>query len=129
MFTLALDCSTKATGYAIFQDKTLIKSGCITASSTDLYARIHKMIDGINTLLAENTIDKIVMEEVIPDPTKNNRTYKALSWLQGNLVMAIHDFSAKIEINFIYPGSWRSCRRNGGKRPGEQEQQSTLRPC
>lgn len=47
MYLLALDASTKATGLAIFKDKELIGQSCITASSTDLYKRIHKMVDNI----------------------------------------------------------------------------------
>ena len=48
MYLLALDCSTKATGYAIFKDKELLASGVITASSNDLYKRIHKMVDAFS---------------------------------------------------------------------------------
>ena len=47
MYLLALDCSTKATGCAIFKDKELMASTVITSSSTDLYKRIHKMADNI----------------------------------------------------------------------------------
>jgi hypothetical protein len=47
MYLLALDASTKATGCAIFKDKELMASTVITASSNDLYKRIHKMVDNI----------------------------------------------------------------------------------
>ena len=47
MYILALDASTKATGVAIFKDKALMGSSVITASSNDLYKRIHKMVDNI----------------------------------------------------------------------------------
>lgn len=48
MKLLALDCSTKATGVAIFENKKLLGSSVITASSTDLIKRIHKMVDTID---------------------------------------------------------------------------------
>jgi tRNA A37 threonylcarbamoyladenosine modification protein TsaB len=48
MKLLALDCSTKATGVAIFDGCTLLGSSVITASSTDLIKRIHKMVDTID---------------------------------------------------------------------------------
>ena len=57
MNILALDCSTKSTGLAIFKDKEFLGKGCITASSSDLYARIHKMVDKIDTLITDVNID------------------------------------------------------------------------
>jgi len=51
MKLLALDCSTKATGFAVFSGKSLLGSGVITASSTDLIKRIHKMVDNILALV------------------------------------------------------------------------------
>ena len=52
MKVLALDCSTKSTGVAIFKDKEFLGKGCITASSTDLFKRIHKMVDSIDELIS-----------------------------------------------------------------------------
>ena len=51
MIVLALDLSTKSSGYAIFQDQNLIKHGCITAGSPNLYNRIHRMADEITTIV------------------------------------------------------------------------------
>jgi Holliday junction resolvasome RuvABC endonuclease subunit len=48
---LALDASTKSTGYAIFENKNLITSGCITSASTDVYKRIHIMRDSLDMIL------------------------------------------------------------------------------
>jgi len=81
MKLLALDCSTKATGVAIFSGTELIGSTCITASSNDLYKRIHKMVDSITKIIETIGIEKIVMEEVIPDHSKNTNTFKALMYL------------------------------------------------
>ena len=81
MYLLALDASTKATGVAIFKDTELLGSSVITASSTDLYKRIHKMVDNILAIVEQVGIDKIVMEEVIPDHTKNTNTFRALMYL------------------------------------------------
>lgn len=107
MKVLALDCSTKATGVAIFNDQTLLGSTCITATSTDLYKRIHKMVDTIDTLVHDLAIEEIVMEEVIPDHQKNQNTFKALMFLQAAIHIMLHDKYPKIKITLIYPGSWR----------------------
>lgn len=108
MFLLALDCSTKSTGWCIYDDKKLIKYGCITSSSTDKIKRIYKMIEGLREILSENKIDKIVLEEVRPDGG-NPQTYKALMYLQAAIAFFIHDEYSNIEIEFIYPSSWRAC--------------------
>lgn len=108
MYLLALDCSTKSTGFAVFKDKQLLVCNCITASSTDLYKRIHKMVDGILTIVEQIGIDKIVMEEVIPDHSKNTNTFKALMYLQALIHIELHDKYPKVEIELLYPSSWRS---------------------
>lgn len=108
MYILALDASTKATGVAIFKEKALMGSSVITASSNDLYKRIHKMVDNILTIVEQLGIEKIVMEEVIPDHTKNTNTFKALMYLQALIHIEIHDKFPKVKIELIYPSSWRS---------------------
>ena len=108
MKLLALDCSTKATGLAIFNDKALLGHSCITATSSDLFKRIHKMVDTIDELVANLNIDEIVMEEVIPDHQKNTNTFKALMYLQAAIVMMLHDKHPRVQVTLVYPGSWRS---------------------
>lgn len=108
MYLLALDCSTKATGVAIFKDTELMGYSCITASSTDLYKRIHKMVDNILSLVEQLQVEKIVMEEVIPDHSKNTNTFKALMYLQALIHIEMHDKFPKVEIELMYPSSWRS---------------------
>lgn len=51
MKILAIDASTKSSGIAIFEDKTLLGYSTIKASSVDLITRIHKMVDTIDTLV------------------------------------------------------------------------------
>lgn len=126
MKLLALDCSTKATGLAIFSDKELLGQSCITATSTDLFKRIHKMVDNIDEICANLAIDTIVMEEVIPDHAKNVQTFKALMYLQGAIMIMLHDKHPRIKIELMYPGSWRKIcgikTGRGNKREALKEQ-------
>ena len=108
MYLLALDASTKATGVAIFKDKELMGYSCITSSSTDLYKRIHKMVDNILTIIEQLNVEKIIMEEVIPDHSKNTNTFKALMYLQALIHIEIHDKHPQTQIELVYPSSWRS---------------------
>ena len=43
MIVLALDPSTKSTGYAVYNDQNLIAHGCISAGSSNLFKRISRM--------------------------------------------------------------------------------------
>ena len=124
MKVLALDCSTKSTGIAIFKDKEFLAKGCITASSTDLFKRIHKMVDSINEVITQAAIDAIVMEEVIPDHAKNTQTFKALMYLQAAVMMMVHDNHPNVKVELIYPGSWRS---QAGIKTGRGVKRETLK--
>lgn len=119
MNILSLDLSTKSSGWAIFIDGELTSHGCITSASIDLIKRIYIMKDGIQKLLTENEIDKIVVEEVRPEGgygVGNQKTHKALMWLQAAIAFMVHDFFSKIEIEYIYPSSWRaSCGIKNGR--------------
>lgn len=109
MKILSLDLSTKSSGWAVFEDLKLVEYGCITSASTDLIKRIHIMTDGIKEILNKYTIDKIIVEEVRPEGMgKNNATHRALMWLQAGLAFLVHDEFNKIEIEYIYPSSWRA---------------------
>lgn len=112
MNLLSLDLSTKSSGWAIFADGNLKYHGCITSSSTDLIKRIHIMADAIDEILQNNEIDKIIVEEVRPEGgygVGNQKTHKALMYLQAALEFLIHDkYNKKVVIEYIYPSSWRA---------------------
>lgn len=105
---LALDASTKSTGYAIFENKNLITSGCITSASTDVYKRIHIMRDSLDMILIRYPeIDQIILEEVLPEQ-KNQHTFKMLIYLQAAIEFLVWEKYPKVKISYILPNSWRS---------------------
>ena len=60
-------------------------------------------------ILTNNKIDKIIVEEVRPDVGASNiQTHRALMWLQAALAFLVHDDFKTIEIEYIYPSSWRA---------------------
>ena len=85
--------------------------GCITSASTDLIKRIYKMRDELAAILDQYSIDKIVVEEVRPEGgfgVGNTQTHRALMWLQAATAFLLHDNYPQIEIEYIYPSSWRA---------------------
>lgn len=111
MNILSLDLSTKSSGWACFVDGQLATHGCITSASTDLIKRIYKMTEGITEILNNNSINKIIIEEVRPEGgygVGNTKTHRALMWLQAATAFLIHDKYPNITIEYIYPSSWRA---------------------
>ena len=109
MQIMALDASTKSSGWAIFKETSLQDYGCITASSTDLVKRITKIITELKQILDKYDIDKIILEEVRPEQgLQNLKTHKALMYLQAAIVFLVHEHFKKIEIEYVYPSEWRS---------------------
>ena len=106
MITLAIDASTKSTGWAIFDGQELKDYGCITASSNNLFRRIHKMADEIEKIISNYNVKDIAIEDVIPDDVRRNQNvYKALVYLQGFLA---DKFDAHgIKVTFYVASAWR----------------------
>ena len=112
MNILSVDASTKSSGIAVYEEKELKYYNCITSSSTDLFKRIHKMVDEIDALITNYNISKLILEEVRPDEIgsrSNINTHRALMWLQGAIAMMIHDKHPKVTIEYLYPSEWRKC--------------------
>lgn len=126
MKVLSIDASTKSTGWAIFENNELKDYGCIKASSNDLIKRIQIMIRGLNEILKNNEINKIILEEVRGDNDvrRNIKTYKALMYLQAAIEFLVHDSFNNITIEYIYPSSWR---KNCGIKTGRGIKRETLK--
>ncbi len=126
MKILSLDASTKSTGFAVFNETKLETYGCLTASSTDLVKRISKIITELEQVLSQNTIDKIILEEVRPEQgLQNLKTHKALMYLQAAIVFLVHERFNTIEIEYVYPNEWRKAC---GIKTGSGVRRETLKP-
>lgn len=112
MITLAIDGSTKATGVAVFNEKELVYYTCIKSSSTNMLKRVKIMTDELEKICNKYNPDQIIMEQIIPDNLNdiawrtNQKTFKALFYLQGSIVMMF--FNHGKEVDFIEANSWRS---------------------
>ena len=51
MYILAIDASTKSSGWSVFKDEQLVDYGCIQSASTDLIKRIYIMKNGLEEVL------------------------------------------------------------------------------
>ena len=106
MIVLALDLSTRSSGYALGVENSLEKHGFISASNTNPIKRIIKMRDQIAKILKIYNIKKIIMEQVRPE--YNSHTMKILMWLQAAIVIASYEIDPQIQCEFIGASSWRA---------------------
>ena len=124
MIVLALDLSTKSSGWAVYEHQKLFSHGCITASSTNLYKRIHKMVDGVEEILKSIKIDKAIIEEVVPEDIHNNQSVvKALLYLQGYITELLDKYN--IEFQFYTASQWR---KKCGIHTGRGIKRESLKP-
>lgn len=108
MYILAIDASTKSSGWSVFKDEQLVDYGCIQSASTDLIKRIYIMKNGLEEVLNKYKIDKIVLEEVRPEQgLQNLKTHKALLYLQAAIAFLVYEKFNKVKIEYVYPSEWR----------------------
>lgn len=112
MKILALDLSTKSSGWALFEGADLKDYGLATAANADVISRIYKIVSEIQSVIMANSdISTIVIEEVRPENQKgvgNLHTHKMLMWLQAKLNFMLHDNYPWIKIEYVYPSEWRA---------------------
>ena len=106
MMVLAIDASTKSTGIAVFDDQSLKHYECITAGSTNIFKRIHKMVEYIEKIVVDYKIDNVIIEDVYPEDVHHNiQVYKSLTYLQG-FIMDMLD-THNINPKFYTASEWR----------------------
>lgn len=113
MKLLSIDQSTKATGWAIFDDTDLILHGVIAPKSgEDLWERMQIIRNEVDRLIKENKPKAVVIEGIAM--LRDQQALIKLGQLQG-LIMA-SAFSRHIPIDIYMPTHWR--KLNGFKQGG-----------
>lgn len=123
MRILALDQSTACSGFAIFINQNLKKSG-IYKPQGELFQRINQTKEYIRELILDNDIDYVFIEDI--QYQKNQKTYKILANLQGVIINLLIEFNIRFEI--IPPSSWKSFNKIKGRKRAEQKK-NTQEKC
>lgn len=107
MIILALDISTKSTGAAVFNDTQLIHYECLVASSQNVFNRIDKITEGIQKIIQQYKIQKVIAETPLPAFVgKNISTYEKLTFAHGIIGDMLNKHKLKYDVKYI-PGEWR----------------------
>lgn len=100
---LSLDQASVVTGFAVFDNKTLVNYGTINLNKVPKEKRFDEMVEKIGKLIKDVRPDSIVFEEV--SLQSNPKTLTKLARIQGAIIL----YCAEIKCPYaIYePSSWR----------------------
>lgn len=104
MIVCGLDCSTTATGWAIFDDAKLITYGVIKPKSKDWRERIKQEWPELCEIMDKYKPEKLYIEDVPLKP--GAKTLMKLGTVQG-LILSLSAFKS-ISVEFLLPSEWRS---------------------
>ena len=106
MKVLALDLSTKSTGWAIFEGKELIDKGCVVATSPNVLNRISTIVEELKVIHNRYLPQRVIVEEVLPeDVGHNSSVFKALMYLQALVAVEFNKYGKTLE--FYTASEWR----------------------
>lgn len=108
---ISLDISTTSTGYAVYGNALLIRSGVIIANNKSMTDRQMVMIEHIHKLFDEYAPVIVVAEEATP--TRNAKVMRSLAMISGAAMgwCACHD----AEFVLYKPSEWRKLVCNQGE--------------
>lgn len=120
MRILAIDQSTKISGFSLWKNNELVNYGIITSNLEEKNAieRMKQMYDEIKKLIKKTKPDFIVFENV--QFQNSYETFQTLSQMQG--VLMAYLFELNLGFQIIEPSSWRSFSKIKGRKRIEQKQ-------
>ena len=128
MKILALDQSSRVTGWAVFADGALQEYGNFDAENagTDIGNRLTYIRDKVTALIDKYNIQKVLIEEIQLQNTVGNNvvTYKKLAYVQAVLIQMLDELKLPYEI--IASSSWKSTLGIRGRARAEQKKNAQL---
>ena len=117
MKLLALDQSSKISGYAIYDDEKLIDYGKFSFDDPDLGIRLRKIKNKIRQLITDNNIEQVVFEDI--QMQENVETFKILAMVLGVIEELLTELGLPHET--VLASSWKSTLKIKGKQRAEQK--------
>lgn len=116
---LALDQSSRITGYAVFKDGMLIKVGKFVLEDVNFGTRLRKLSEKIIQLIEEYEINELAFEEI--QLQQNVDTFKKLAMVYGVTMYTAEKLNIPYEI--ISSNTWKSkCGIKKSTREPEKKQ-------
>ena len=105
---LALDQSSRCTGYAVFEDKKLVTAGTFTITDQDTGIRLTKIKQQVKNLIETYEITEVVYEDIqLQNNVSNNvQTFKILAEVFGVLTQFFAE--SNLPHTAVLASSWKS---------------------
>lgn len=118
---LALDQSSRITGYAVFENAKLIDYGKFSVNDDDIGIRLLKIRQNVHSLIEKYDINEIVLEDIqLQSNVSNNvQTFKTLAEVFG----VIYELATELDLRkeAVLASSWKSTLQVKGRTRPEQK--------
>ena len=126
MTILALDQSSRITGYSVFQDGKLIQSGIIKLTNSDIGIRLVQLRNTIIEYIKKWNIDYVIYEDIQlqNSATNNVETFKILAEVIGVLEELFNELN--IPHGAVLSTVWKSAVGVKGRYRADQKKNAQL---
>lgn len=125
MRLLALDQASRTTGFAVFEDDQLVKSGTFTLRSDDVGERLVDYRKYIEKLIIDNDIEEVAFEDIQMQGQVNNvQTFKVLAEIFGVTQEFLVENGHSYHI--VSSNTWKSKLQIKGRTRVEQKRNAQI---
>lgn len=125
MRLLALDQASRTTGFAVFEDDQLVKSGTFTLRSDDVGERLVDYRKHIEKLIIDNDIEEVAFEDIQMQGQINNvQTFKVLAEIFGVTQEFLVENGHSYHI--VSSNTWKSKLQIKGRTRVEQKRNAQI---
>ena len=117
MRLLALDQSSRTTGFAIFEDGKLIQYGTFTFDDEDFGVRLYKIRARVYSLIQQYKVDQVAFEDI--QMQDNVITFKKLAEVYGVVQELLTEINMPHEI--VLAATWKSTLKIKGSNRDQQK--------
>ena len=118
---LALDQSSRITGYAVFENAKLIDYGKFSVNDEDIGVRLMKIRQEVEYLIKQHEVEEVVFEDIqMQGNVANNvQTFKALAEVFGVIYELVTELN--LPNTAVLASSWKSTLQIKGRTRPEQK--------
>lgn len=126
MTVLALDQSSKCSGWSVFEDKKLLAFGHFTFDDEDIGQRLFKIREKVKELISKFKPNHVIFEDIqLQDNIGNNvQTFKILAQVYGIVSELLTEL--KIPYSMVLAGTWKNTLNIKGRTRPEQKKNAQL---
>ena len=118
---LALDQASRTSGWAVFEDDSLVESGTFTFTDSNIGKRLVKIKNKVLQLVEDYNIDEVIFEDIQLQASVGNnvQTFKALAEVFGVIYESLEE--RNIPNSAVLAKVWKSKLGIKGQKREEQK--------